>query len=497
MASLSDLARQHTALGAAGRAHLRRLTGSWAPLADLSFSDLLLLAPTMETSPRSAVVLGQIRPTTAQTVFVDDLVGRVIDLYDEPLVAKVLDTGDAVEGEQAVGVESRPTRVTVIPVTHEGRLVAVVVRYYRLRPDHQHRLNSEHPPSELERAYLSVFNRLATMIADGTYPFPFEGAITEESPRVGDGALILDSYSRVVYSSPNAVSALHRIGYHGRITGQRMEEMGFDGDVVASAFRLKVPVIEEVQRGELATVLARTLPLIEHGEVNGALVLVRDVSDLRRRDRMLVSMDTTIREIHHRVKNNLQTVSSLLRIQGRRLASPEAKSAIEESVRRIGAIAVVHEMLANSGGDEVVFRDVVQPIVAMAESALVSSEVPVRFRLVGEGATLTASRASSLAVVVTELLQNAVEHGYPPGSGGGVVTVELVTSPDELLVRVHDDGVGVDPDFDLDSSLGLGLTIIKSLVTGELQGELRITPATAPQRGTLAQVTVTLADTDG
>lgn len=488
MALLSDLARQHTALGAACRAHLRRLTGSWAPLADLSFSDLLLIAPTANRGADTAIVLGQIRPTTAQTVFVDDLVGRLLDLSTEPLMAKALDTGEVVEGEQQVGLDVHLARVSALPVNHEGRVVAVVMRYFRLRPDYT--------PSELEQSYMGVFNRLATMMSDGTYPFPFEGAITEESPRVGDGALILDSDSRVVYSSPNAVSALHRIGYHGRITNRRMEDLGFDGDVVASAFRLKVPVIEEVQRGELSTVLARTLPLIEDGNVDGALVLVRDVSDLRRRDRMLVSMDTTIREIHHRVKNNLQTVSSLLRIQGRRLASPEAKAAIDESVRRIAAIAVVHEMLANSGGDEVMFRDVVQPIVAMAQSTLVSPDVPVRFRLVGEGATLTASRASSLAVVVTELLQNAIEHGYPPGSNGGVVTVELVSSPEELLVRVHDDGVGLKEDFDLDSNPGLGLTIIKSLVTGELQGELRITPATAPQRGTLAQVAVTLADSE-
>ncbi len=228
--------------------------------------------------------------------------------------------------------------------------------------------------------------------------------------------------------------------------------------------------------------------------VTGALVLMRDVSDLRRRDRMLVSMDATIREIHHRVKNNLQTVSSMLRIQGRRLESPEAKAAIDESVRRIQSIAIIHEMLAASGGDEVELAEVIQPIMAMAETSLVASDRPIRFRLVGEGPTLSASKASSLAVVVTELLQNAIEHGFPPGTDGGAITVELVNGPTELRVRVHDDGIGVPDDFDAATTGGLGLTIISTLMSGELGGELSIKPATAPQRGTVAEVKVQIGD---
>ena len=83
---------------------------------------------------------------------------------------------------------------------------------------------------------------------------------------------------------------------------------------------------------------------------------MRDVSELRRRDRLLLSKDATIREIHHRVKNNLQTIASLLRLQGRRLASVEAKQAIDESVRRIRSIALVHETLAYEAGQHGALR---------------------------------------------------------------------------------------------------------------------------------------------
>jgi two-component sensor histidine kinase len=485
VATLSELTLQHTALDPTERAHLRRLVSSWAPMADLSFSDLLLFG---RTEPAVAgaelVVFGQVRPATAQTLYVDDQIGRLLPLDERPLVAKAFDTGDIQEEEIELRVLGRRVRITAIPVLHEGRVLAVVSRESRQLED---RL-----PSELEWTYLDVFERLSRMLVDGTFPFPFEDAVTEESPRVGDGAMVLEAGTRVTYSSPNAVSALHRAGYHGRIVDRRLEDLGFDGALVESAYRLQVPILQELERGENVTILARILPLVEEGVVTGALVLLRDVSDLRRRDRMLVSMDATIREIHHRVKNNLQTVSSLLRIQGRRLESPEAKTAIDESVRRIQSIAIIHEMLAASGGDEVELADVVQPIMGMAESSLVASDRPIRFRLIGQGPTLSASKASSLAVVITELLQNAIEHGFPPGTEGGAITVELVSGPTELRVRVHDDGVGVEDGFEVAGSGGLGLTIISTLMSGELGGELKIRPATAPQRGTVAEVRVRL-----
>ena len=102
------------------------------------------------------------------------------------------------------------------------------------------------------------------------------------------------------------------------------------------------------------------------------MLLVRDVTDLRKRDRLLISKDATIREIHHRVKNNLQTISSLLRLQARRLENPEAKAAVSESVRRIRTIALVHESLSREPGDDVTFIEIVRPLLRLAEESLQS-----------------------------------------------------------------------------------------------------------------------------
>ncbi len=141
-------------------------------------------------------------------------------------------------------------------------------------------------------------------------------------------------------------------------------------------------------------------------------VLVRDVTDLRRRDRLLLSKDATIREIHHRVKNNLQTIAALLRLQGRRLQSPEAQEAIEESERRIRSIAIVHETLSREPGDEVRFDDIVQPLVRVVAETVTGPDRDLRLAVEGDAGMLPGDLATPLAVVLNELMQNAVDHAF-------------------------------------------------------------------------------------
>jgi two-component sensor histidine kinase len=475
MATLAELSRFFTRLEAGAIAHLQRLVASWGLLADFCFADLLLfgvVGEPHEGGTNRFVVLGQVRPTTSQTVYRADWVGTVLEEEDRPLVARAYRLGEIIEGETVISPLKERVRVLCIPIRYQGRVVGVLTRESAPSFGRQ--------PGELERTYVDVFNRFARMIASGDFPFDGDEAESEEAPRVGDGAIVLDYSGRVEYTSPNAVSTLHRLGVHANAEGLRFSELGLEEMVVRTAFETGTPATEELSRGVDITVLIRGIPLLDQGAVTGAVVLLRDISELRRRDLLLLSKDATIREIHHRVKNNLQTISSLLRLQGRRLARGEAKTAIEESVRRIRSIALVHEILSREAGDDVPFVDIVKPVVGMVADSMISPEHPIRFDVDGDGGILPAGVATPLAVVLNELLQNAVDHAYPQEldltGTPGQVRVEIARDGRMLRVRVSDDGVGLPPGFQLDQSTGLGLSIVRTLVTGDLAGEISIAP---------------------
>jgi two-component sensor histidine kinase len=299
---------------------------------------------------------------------------------------------------------------------------------------------------------------------------------------VGDGVIVLDAATRVRYASPNAVSALHRVGVSANAIGQTLAELGVAETAARNAYERKEPVIEEIEQTTEVTLLTRSIPLLRQAnddvEVTGGVLLLRDVSELRRRDRLLLTKDATIREIHHRVKNNLQTISSLLRLQGRRLTSPEAKEAVAESVRRIRTIALVHETLSREPGEDISFIEIVRPLMRLVEEGLQSADRPVTFQAKGDGGRLPATIATPLSVVILELLQNAVDHGFPEGSAGGAVMVVLSHDEDELQIQVVNNGIALSSDFDFAKATGLGLSIVRTLVTTELAGTIEMRQAT-------------------
>jgi two-component sensor histidine kinase len=349
----------------------------------------------------------------------------------------------------------------------------------------------------LELNYLTTADDLAQMVADGTFPPPRHLGETTTAPRVGDGLIRLDAGGKVTYASPNAQSAYRRLGLPVHLVGEDLAALttrladdpleGTDaGGLILTALRGQAPPRKEIDaRG--ASVLMRALPLMPAGVPIGALVLVRDITEVRRRERALITKDATIREIHHRVKNNLQTVAALLRLQARR--APAARVALEESVRRVASIALVHETLSMSSDEAVEFDGIVDRVSAAA-AEVAANDAKVRIRRDGTFGVLPAEIATPLVMVLNELLVNAVGHGFDEG-GGGEVMVTVRRRGRELHVRVTDTGKGLPDDFELDASDRLGLQIVRTLVAGELRGTIAIHPG--PAGGTEAELVIPLA----
>jgi two-component sensor histidine kinase len=182
-----------------------------------------------------------------------------------------------------------------------------------------------------------------------------------------------------------------------------------------------------------------------------------------------VTKDVTIREIHHRVKNNLQTVSALLRLQSRRVDDETAKTALEEAVRRVASIAIVHETLSNSSTESVAFDEVYDRIV---HNAIELSTHKIHVKKVGSFGTFDSQIATPLALVITELIHNALEHGL--ANSGENLRVEVSRRSSNCEVKIVDDGVGLPLDFRWDQSSNLGLQIVKTLTENELKGSIEL-----------------------
>ncbi|MDA8182998.1 MAG: sensor histidine kinase [Acidimicrobiales bacterium] len=535
MTTPAEIAARHTDLDVEGFAHLQRLLGCWGILSDLSFSDLLLLAPVRGSTGAQLVVLGQVRPSTSATALRVDLVGEMMAVGDWPLAAQAMEEGRVVSGNGILPVEVPksvllegqhvynsgetgdvpvvPPEVTFecVPIGRSGASSAAVV--VRVRP-----LRGSRRGGRLERVYHELYQRLVTMVAAGSYPFPGDELASEDAPRVGDGLIVVDTDGRASFASPNAMSALHRMGVTVAVEGHRLADLGIENVAVDHALATGRPVVEEVERRPDAIMLLHCTPLLEGEAVTGAMVLVRDVTDLRRLDRLLLSKDAAIREVHHRVKNNLQTISALLRLQARRLDPGAGREALREAERRVRSIAVVHEILSRDPGDQVPFREIVELLVKMAEDA-VPPGVEVTIRVTGDPGEVTADVATPLAVVLAELLQNAVEHafgaraagspgsvgspgspGHPlagpaPARSGGNVDLVMRNDGAALSVSLCDDGKGLPEGFDIEGTSSLGLSIVRDLVTTQLYGEMRMGAAPGG-RGTLVEIGIPLGEPD-
>jgi two-component sensor histidine kinase len=466
VATLTRLVEDRTDLDPDDVELLSRLVEEWSLLADLSLSDLVLWVRTWNEG--GLVAVAQVRPTTAPTAVPDDMVGAFVPRGRYPALDQAAAYGRAVRLRDADD-QGVPRGMEAYPVRRLDRVIGIVARHASAAP---------RVAGQLEEIYLTSADDLLTMLVDGLFPVVETGSETAGAPRVGDGIVRLAVDGRVEYASPNAVSALRRLGLATDVIGFPFAEMA------VRLARRPGPVDEALSavasgraagrvdiENATAVVLVRGIPLIREGSRAGSILFLQDATDIRRRERALISKDATIREIHHRVKNNLQTVAAMLRLQGRRATSAETKESLAEAELRVAAIAVVHESLSMEGGERLDCDAIVDRIIGLVRDlapAYAPDGRPPTITREGSWGSLPSDLATPLAMAVSELVQNAAEHAH---AARIVVELHRGRGPerDSLSLVVRDDGVGLPPGFDPEEA-GLGLSIVRSLITGDLHG---------------------------
>jgi two-component sensor histidine kinase len=451
---------------------LRELIADWQLLADLSFADLIMWVPLrkdFKSWPTGYIAVAHIRPTTSATVFANDVIGDEISWGARPHIDEALSKAEIVRDTEPEKVGELMIKEETTPVIFEGQVIAVISRHRDSELMRQ--------PSRLELTYRQIAHDLYRMVSEGTFPYADANSLFDPAVRVGDGLIRLDVSGVVSYASPNARSAFSRMGWPGDLEGFALGQIA--RSVATSSHEAQEEGVEvglsgkALRRVEIenagGTVEFLVLPLVAGSDRVGAIVLLQNVTELRRRERELVTKDATIREIHHRVKNNLQTVSALLRLQARRIEDPSASAALEEAVRRISSIALVHETLSTGTQTSVEFDEVLDRLVSHALE-LSPRMGQLQIERSGELGHLDSRIATPLALVVTELIHNALEHGL--ADSGSHLIIGLKREESLATITIADDGVGLPEGFTLTESSNLGLQIVRTLTENELRGEI-------------------------
>ncbi|MGO1852501.1 MAG: sensor histidine kinase [Microbacteriaceae bacterium] len=470
MSTLSDLVHAQGCLNDEDVEWLHRLAGDGQLLADLASADIVLW---VATGDGSFIAVAHTRPSGAATLFYRDIVSERVRPQWRTQVQGAFESGEIVDSSSPDWFEETPTRVRAVPIVRarstDGQtpVIGVVTRHTNL--------GEARIPSRQQITFDECANDLFRMISSGEFPdlaaptSPRRGA-----PRASDGLIRIDVDGISTFASPNALSAFNRMGFEDELEGESLAEVTTRILPATRQVDESLPVVvtgrapwrtDIEARG--VTVSLRAIPLKDHGTRIGAIILCRDVSELRHQEQELITKDATIREIHHRVKNNLQTVASLLRIQARRTHSDEARDALTQAMRRVDAIAVVHDTLAQGLTQKVDFDEVFHRVLKLVAEVAAAPNTRARTQLSGHFGVLPSEYATPLALALTEVVTNAVEHGL--AGKEGTVTIDAARTDDNLHVSVRDSGHGL-PEGRVGQ--GLGTQIIRTLIQGELGGSI-------------------------
>ncbi len=461
-------------------AFLEKIEGCLGILADLSRADVLIYCL---LTAEQAVVVSQARPHSILPIHSESLVGRKVSFSDEPGVLRALAEGDRGftqvrrgHGRQRSSAKQAPIVQETYPVRGtDGRVIAAVCVETNLIEHERHRRRS--------KVFQRSLKQFQEMVLAGELRHPDRLTPFAEH----DGVMVIDAQHRIQYVSGIATSMYRKLGYVGNLLKRHIEDLELDDTgPVLEALDKNECFESEIQVRDLIWV-KKAMPLFSSGKgqrrrlrgreaprrLLGVLATIHDETDHRRQEEELRVKVAMIQEVHHRVKNNMQTIASLLRLQLRRAESEETRRALQEGINRILSVAVIHEFLAHQDARVINVRDVSQRIINQIRESVLDQDRGIRLDLRGPNIYLPTQPATVCALVINELLLNALEHGYERQEGG-TVSVNLHDDGDQITISVDDDGAGLPEDFDLAQTDSLGLQIVSALAQGDLKGDFEL-----------------------
>lgn len=440
---IKQLCQEYTDLSEDEILVIQMMAKTLQPLANLEAADIFVDCPCKEGD---AIVVAEAKPEESPSSYKNSVVGMLAKAENEPAVARTIKLGIATKYMKARTQEDNFTIQSVEPIKYNSRVIGVLIRERRITDESE---------EEATDSYEAVETPLNHMINENEW-------LTES---IDEGLLLVDMNGVVSFRNMYAKELFLNLGYVDDILGQKYKNICLNHYDEKNNLN---EMLTEVRMGN-HYLRIRQIPL-EKGDSRLA-VIIRDITWRREQEKSLVLKSVAIKELHHRVKNNLQTIASLLRLQARRTKNEETKKLLYESINRILSISVTHQLLAQSGMDEVNLKEVLRTVKNNAVQPFLKPNLKMQLELLGDDITVDSDIATSAALAVNELLQNSMKYAFE-GRKEGCIRIDIEKGKVYSTITVRDNGIGFDPKNPRSGSLGLN--IVEAMVRDKLHGNLKI-----------------------
>ena len=369
---------------------------------------------------------------------------------------RTMELGMATTDLWAVTQEDRNVRQDVSPIKNAaGEVIAVLIA----EKDVTDRVKAEKEFSALARTTENLMEALMES-KRGESGIPHH---------VTDGIVMFDAQGHCYYANPSAENLYRKLGYMGNLRGIHFSNMSLDGIGLEDVLEKKRFAPHEVRAGNLILHIKYAVLKSTKLKLTGVVMLISDVTDVRKKEEELILKSVAMGEIHHRVKNNLQTIASLLRLQSRRIDDGDARQAFSQSITRVLSMAATHEILALEGVDEVDIKTMLQRIREYILNDSLVGEKDIRVSIEGDTFMCDSDKATSIGLVVNEVVQNCLKYAFDDRDRGNI-SIRICKGAMYSNISIADDGIG----FKLEKvrAGSLGCRIVQRIVEGKLRGRL-------------------------
>ncbi|MGL6064103.1 MAG: histidine kinase N-terminal domain-containing protein [Fusobacteriaceae bacterium] len=401
-----------------------------------------------------AIVLAQSRPTK-KTLYKRDIIGEFALRENEPAVLRTLETGLPTRKSKAITQEDMNVIQDVIPIKNSNNETIAVLIAEMAEGD------SEHDNSKIfDKKTLKIIKDFRS----------FESKVTDF---IKEGVVVFDHKGKVTYFNPVAKELYSKVGYKGDLLDEHFDNIvltSFSFKNILEKINEKIEITHEINTSNYYLNIDYFINSKVEENFNVYMIL-RDITEEKKKSKELILKSVAIKEIHHRVKNSLQTTASLLRIQKRRVKDSETKKILEDSINRILSIAITHELLCENGFDNTNIKKIIQTLSSNFLRNYLDISQKVDITIDGDDFLVNSNNATSIALVINEIFQNIYDHAFKSRESGEI-KIGLKEGPFFSKIIISDNGVGISEVNTLKE--GLGLTIIKIIVKEKLKGNLKI-----------------------